>query len=122
MLLLLFACQSQSTYLTGILPISAPNTVDTGTSIIVTVGPVTEAIDGTNIGLVVVGKHGPRIYRATFVNGFAEFTIPKEDTLQPGYFAVIAAAGDARGETGMILRNLSPDHQDIKDMTPFRYI
>lgn len=121
MLLLLFACQTQSPYLTGVLPIEVPNMVDTGTSITVTVGPV-QAIDGTNIGLVIVGKHGPRIYRGTFISGFAEFTIPKEDTRQPGYFAVIAAAGDARGETGMILRNISPNHQDIKDLEPFRYI
>jgi hypothetical protein len=122
LILLLFACQAQTT-LTGHLPIHIPDGTMTGSTITVTVGPV-QALDGTNIGLVIVGKHGPRIYRGTFESGFAEFIIPEEDTRQPWYFAVIAAAGDARGETSMILRSdhNSPNPQDIKDIETFRHI
>ncbi len=105
---LLFACQSQATTLTGILPVNAPDVVITGSSVTVTVGPVT-ASDGTRVGLVMVSKHGPRVYRSTFEQGWAEFIIPGEDTLQPsGYLAFIAASGDARGETGMLLQ---PTHE-----------
>jgi hypothetical protein len=89
--------------LTGKLPINAPSTITVGDSVDVTVGPVS-VTDGTRVGLVMVGKHGPRIYRGEFEQGIAHFIIPGEHTLQPGYLAIIAAADSARGEVGVLLR------------------
>lgn len=68
----------------------------------VTIGPV-EVNDGTLVGLVMVGKHGPRVYRGMFEQGIAFFTIPGEHTRQPGQIAFIAASESARGEFSMVL-------------------
>jgi hypothetical protein len=89
--------------LRGTLPIVAPQAINAGETVNVTVGPVT-VNDGTLVGLVMVGSHGPRVYRSTFEEGFASFVIPGEHTLQPGYLALIAASESARGETGVVLR------------------
>lgn len=97
--------------LVGDLPIHAPQTIMTGTAFTVTVGPVSVR-DGTQVGLVMMGEHGPRVYYANFAHGIAQFRIPGEHTLQPGFFAFVAAAQGARGETGMILRSpLVPKHR-----------
>lgn len=97
---ILFACQN-AIPLSGNLPVQAPHYLAVGTPLTVTVGPVT-VTDGTHVGLVLVGKHGPRIYRSTFEQGVAEFRIPAEHTLQAGTFALIAASQNARGEAAMI--------------------
>ncbi|MCU0495801.1 MAG: hypothetical protein MUF87_00455 [Anaerolineae bacterium] len=91
------------TSLIGDLPIIAPETITAGQSVIVRVGPV-EAADGVMVGLVLIGKHGPHVYRAAFMNGMAEFTIPGEHTRHPGSLALIAASGEARGEASVLLR------------------
>lgn len=101
LLTILFACQTH-TNLTGILPLNAPSSITAGESVVITVGPV-RVLDGTNVGLVMVSKHGPRIYSGTFEEGVAQFNIPGEHTLQSGYLAFIAASQDARGEIGMQL-------------------
>lgn len=69
----------------------------------VTIGPI-NIMDGTKIGLIMMGQHGPKIYKATFEEGIAEFDIPGNDTTQPGYRAFIATLGESRGEAGMLLR------------------
>lgn len=88
------------------LPIIAPHTIIAGQSVIVRVGPV-DAADGVIVGLVMIGKHGPHVYRAAFLNGMAEFTIPGEHTRQPGSLALIAASGSARGEASVLLRPIN---------------
>jgi hypothetical protein len=103
LLLLIAACQPAPHILTGNLPIEAPQSITVGDTVNVKVGPIIVS-DGTTVGLVMVGKHGPRVYRSTFESGVAQFTIPSEHTLQPGYLALIAAAESARGETGVLLR------------------
>jgi hypothetical protein len=90
------------TRLTGDLPIGAPRVASTGDQINVEIGPVSVS-NGTPVGLVMVGAHGPRVYNATFEAGMAHFVIPSGDTLQPGYLALIVAADDARGETSILL-------------------
>lgn len=100
MAILLFACQ-QSEVLSGSLPLHAPSAIVAGDTITVTVGPVTVE-DGIHVGLVMVGRHGPRLYQSRFEQGIARFDIPGEHTLEPGFFAFIAASQDARGEIGMI--------------------
>jgi hypothetical protein len=92
--------------LTGDLPVHAPGRLNTGSAFTVTVGPVT-ALDGTNVGLVMIGTHGPRLYTSTFQHGVARFSIPAEHTRLAGTFALIAAAQNARGETALIFQNQS---------------
>jgi hypothetical protein len=99
----LLACQEKLQTLSGVLPIQLPQVITAGESVTVTVGPV-NVVDGTRIGLVMVGKGGPRVYNGKFERGVAEFNIPGQDTLQHGYLAFIAAAQEARGEAAMILR------------------
>ncbi len=89
--------------LSGILPVNAPQSIIAGDAVRVTVGPV-RVSDGTNVGLVMISKHGPRVYQSAFEAGVAEFTIPGEHTRQVGYLTFIAAAQDARGETGLRLQ------------------
>jgi hypothetical protein len=96
--------------LTGELPISAPEMITVGDTVNVTVGPV-EVSDGTLVGLVMVGKHGPRVYRGIFEQGIAFFNIPAEHTMQPGHLAFIAASESARGEFSMTLR---PNPQQLR--------
>ncbi len=90
----------------------APQTITVGTAFTVTVGPVTVS-DGTQVGLVMMGKHGPRVYHSSFTHGVAQFTIPGEHTRQPGFFAFVAAAQNARGETGMRLEPYIPANYGI---------
>jgi hypothetical protein len=92
----------QTLPLTGILPIAVPRIANTGQQIDVEIGPVT-ADNGTPVGLVLVGAHGPRVYNTTFEAGMARFVIPSKDTHQPGYMALIVAADNARGEASIIL-------------------
>jgi hypothetical protein len=103
--LLISACaliHTANRTLTGDLPIAAPASAFAGEAIVVTVGPVA-ASNGTPIGLVMVGAYGPRVYNTVFESGIASFIIPAEDTRQPGYLALIAAADDARGEVSIRL-------------------
>jgi len=103
--LLLAAGRGMAPYaarLSGDLPIGAPLIASTGDEISVEIGPV-NAGDGTPVGLVMVGTHGPRVYNTTFEAGMAQFVIPPADTLQPGYLALIVAADDARGEASILL-------------------
>lgn len=100
-IVLLAACRSAPP-LTGDLPIRVPHIATMGQSLTVTVGPV-NAVDGTVIGLVMVGSLGPRLYRATFNAGTAQFTIPGEHTTQTGYLTFVAASDQARGEGGVML-------------------
>ena len=92
----------QVTRLSGDLPIGAPRVASTGDQINVQIGPVSVS-NGTPVGLVMVGAHGPRVYNATFEAGMAHFVIPSGDTSQPGYLALIVAADDARGEASILL-------------------
>lgn len=101
LVLVLAACRS-ALPLTGDLPIHLPGFVAAGQSLTVTVGPV-NAVDGTSIGLVMVGSLGPRLYQATFNSGTAQFTIPGEHTVQAGYLTFVAASEQARGEGGVVL-------------------
>lgn len=104
---LLITCQyPPSTFisLTGDLPVHAPGRLNTGSAFTVTVGPVT-ALDGTNVGLVMIGSHGPRLYTSTFQHGVAQFSIPAEHTRLAGTFALIAAAQNARGETALVFQD-----------------
>jgi len=112
LLVAIYACQT-AIPLSGDLPVHAPQTLTVGTAFTVTVGPVTVS-DGTQVGLVMMGKHGPRVYHSSFSHGVAQFTIPGEHTLQPGFFAFVAASQNARGETGMRLEPYSPVDHDIK--------
>lgn len=113
-LCLLMTCQypPQSTgiSLTGNLPVHAPGRLNTGSAFTVTVGPVT-ALDGTNVGLVMIGTHGPRLYTSTFQHGVAQFSIPAEHTRLAGTFALIAAAQNARGETALVFHDHAAFHQ-----------
>ncbi len=88
--------------LTGDIPIRAPSTASAGSAIDVTIGPVNVA-NGTPIGLVMVGIHGPKVYNTVFQNGEAHFRIPPSDTYQTGYVALIVASQDARGEASIIV-------------------
>lgn len=105
---LLITCQypPQSTIinLSGDLPVHAPGRLNTGSAFTVTVGPVT-ALDGTNVGLVMIGTHGPRLYTSTFQHGVARFSIPAEHTRLAGTFALIAAAQNARGEAALVFQD-----------------
>ena len=91
-----------NTQLDGNLPVLVQRTVQTGEKINITVGPV-EADNGTQIGLIAVGAHGPKTYQSTFSSGMAHFVIPELHTGQPGYMALIVAAGAARGEASVTL-------------------
>lgn len=93
--------------LTGNIPIHAPTTARIGSAIEVIVGPV-DVANGTPIGLVMVGVHGPKVYNTVFQNGEAHFKIPPSDMYQPGYVALIVASQEARGEASIIV--LSPRH------------
>lgn len=106
LLFVLTTCQPVDQPLSGDLPIFAPEAINVGDVVHVQVGPV-HVRDGTLVGLVMVGKHGPRVYRSTFEEGIARFTIPGEHTMQPGYLALIAAADSARGEAGVLLRPIA---------------
>lgn len=97
------ACRPILPPLTGILPIQAPQRIVAGSPIKVIIGPVV-VVDGTSVGLVFIGSHGPYIYHTTFQHGLAEFWIPGEHTRQPGVMAFVAAADDARGEAGLLLQ------------------
>lgn len=88
--------------LTGNIPIHAPATASAGSAIEVSVGPLNVA-NGTPIGLVMVGVHGPKVYNTVFTNGEAFFKIPSTDTFQPGYVALIVASENARGEASIIV-------------------
>ena len=105
---LLITCQNSpqpaGIGLTGDLPVHAPGRLNTGSAFTVTVGPVI-ARDGTNVGLVMMGSHGPRLYTSTFQHGVAQFSIPAEHTRLAGTFALIAAAQNARGETALVFQN-----------------
>lgn len=103
LLLLITACQPGIIPLRGSLPIHVPAVLTTGMPITVRVGPV-EVIDGTGIGLVMMGKYGPYTYHSTFQSGMAEFFIPGEHTRQAGYLAFVAAAEEARGEASLLLQ------------------
>lgn len=100
-LIVLAACQT-ALPLSGNLPIQLPSFITAGQALTVTVGPV-NVVDGTAIGLVMVGNLGPRLYRATFMSGTAKFDIPGEHTVQSGYLAFVAASDQARGEGGVVL-------------------
>jgi hypothetical protein len=105
-LTVLLTCQTGSPLsdrLSGELPVHAPGRLSTGSAFTVTVGPVT-ALDGTNVGLVMIGTHGPRLYHSTFEHGIARFAIPAEHTRQAGIFALVAAAQNARGEAALIFQ------------------
>lgn len=105
-LVVLAACGESapsSQQLQGSLPIEAPQSAQAGDEIDVAIGPVSVS-NGTPIGLVTVGSHGPRVYNASFnASGMAYFTIPSDHTRQSGYLALIAVAQQARGETNVIL-------------------
>jgi hypothetical protein len=89
--------------LSGNLPIEAPSSAVVGQAIDVVIGPIAVR-DGTPVGLVTVGSHGPHVYRTVFdATGRAYFTLPSDDTRQPGYMALIAAADNARGESSIVL-------------------
>ncbi|MFW5691729.1 MAG: hypothetical protein ACOCX3_00090 [Chloroflexota bacterium] len=99
------ACSTdrQPPNLTGRLQINAPHSANAGEVIEVSVGPVV-ASHGLPVGLVAVGTKGPQVYTTAFDSaGMAYFTIPSDDTRQPGYLALIAAADDARGEASILL-------------------
>lgn len=98
----LSACRAATTPAPIKLPVSVPDQLIAGQSLTVRVGP-TDAADGTDVGLVMVGSLGPRIYQSTFIQGIAVFIIPGEHTLQSGTLAFVAAADRARGEAGLIL-------------------
>lgn len=100
--LALSACRTALTPAPHKLPIMVPQQLIAGQSITVTVGPI-DAADGTDVGLVMVGSLGPRVYQSTFQHGVAIFVIPAEHTLQTGTLAFVAAADRARGEAGAIL-------------------
>jgi hypothetical protein len=100
----LSACRAATTPTPIKLPISLPEQLIAGQSVTVRVGP-TDAADGTDVGLVMVGSLGPRVYQSTFFKGIAVFVIPGEHTLQTGTLAFVAAAERARGEAGLILRS-----------------
>lgn len=106
LLFLLAACQSTEPTpgpLSGTLPIAAPDVATAGDTLRVVIGPV-EAQHGAPVGLVTVGSLGPHVYRTTFDrDGMAYFQVPGDDTLQPGYMALIAASGHARGEASIVL-------------------
>jgi len=97
--------------LTGNIPIHAPSTASAGSSIDIRVGPVNVA-NGTPIGLVMVGVHGPKVYHTVFQNGLAHFKIPSSDTYQPGYVALIVASQEARGEASIIV--FSPQRAHVQ--------
>lgn len=99
------ACRPTLPPLSGILPIQVPSIIIAGSPLKITIGPV-DANDGTGVGLVLMGSHGPHVYHTTFQRGLAEFWIPGEHTRHPGYMAFVAAADDARGEAGL---RLEPD-------------
>ncbi|MDX2075057.1 MAG: hypothetical protein SFZ02_01390 [bacterium] len=106
-LLLIFitACSAPETFipkLTGTIPIHAPDVASAGSPIEISIGPVNVA-NGTPIGLVMVGVHGPKVYNTVFTDGQAYFKIPSSDTYQPGYVALIVASEDARGEASIIV-------------------
>lgn len=119
LVLVLMACQPTATVLSGRLPIHAPNVITAGMALTVTVGPV-EATDGTRIGLVMIGRHGPYIYHTTFHSGIAEFHIPGEHTRQAGMMAFVAAAEDARGEASLLLRP-DPNPRSRASLPEWRY-
>lgn len=88
----------------GHLPVHVPLGAAAGDVLHITIGPVT-VMNGTPVGLMLVGMQGPRLYQAEFQAGHALFTIPAEHTLQPGYLALIAASGAARGEASIVLKS-----------------
>lgn len=96
--------------LTGNIPIHAPSVANAGSAIDIVVGPVNVA-DGTPIGLVIVGVHGPKVYNTVFQDGQAYFKIPPNDTYQPGYVALIVASQEARGEASIIV--FSPRRSNV---------
>lgn len=100
LLFILAACQSQGVH--GELPIHAPAAILAGESIDVLIGPVAVQ-NGTPVSLVMVGLHGPYVYRTQFEDGLARITIPAKVTFQPGYFMLIAASGSARGTAAVRL-------------------
>ncbi|MCU0463094.1 MAG: hypothetical protein MUF38_00830 [Anaerolineae bacterium] len=100
---ILSACRAALTPPAAKLPMTVPYQLIAGQSVTVQVGP-TDAADGTDVGLVMVGSLGPRVYQSTFIRGIATFVIPGEHTLQTGTLAFVAAAEAARGEAGLILR------------------
>jgi len=91
-----------SPQLTGDLPIDVPTVAYVGDHIAVKIGPVSTR-NGTPIGLIMVGAHGPKVYHTVFESGVAHFNIPAGDTQQPGYLAFIAASHTARGEASTVL-------------------
>jgi hypothetical protein len=102
--LLIVACQvgmpMQSRVST--LTVEAPSQVRVGQPIQVTVGPVNSE-NGTYVGLMLVGSHGPFVDRTAIEAGMAYFTIPAGVTRQPGHLVLIAVMGDARGEADIDL-------------------
>jgi hypothetical protein len=105
LLILITACSTPETIipkLTGTIPIHAPNIASAGSPIEILIGPINVA-NGTPIGLVMVGVHGPKVYNTIFTDGQAYFKIPSTDTYQPGYVALIVASEDARGEASIIV-------------------
>ena len=88
--------------LTGNITIHAPATASAGSAIEISIGPLNVA-NGTPIGLVMVGVHGPKVYNTVFTDGKAFFQIPSTDTHQPGYVALIVASENARGEASIIV-------------------
>lgn len=104
LLAFIVACSpTASQVLTGNLPMQAPDMIVAGQAVTVTIGPVS-VVDGTRVGLMMVGQHGPRVYNGTFEQGVAQFDIPGEHTFPAGQLAFIAAAEDARGHAGVLVR------------------
>ncbi len=103
--LIITACTTAPSHLpklTGDIPIHVPTTATAGSAIEISVGPLNVA-NGTPIGLVMVGVHGPKVYNTVFTDGKAFFQIPSTDTYQPGYMALIVASENARGEASILL-------------------
>jgi hypothetical protein len=80
--------------LEGVLPVVAPEKVQAGETVSVTVGPV-KAAEGVAVTLVAIGSYGPKIYRANISKGQAVFSWQARES---GLVSLVATSGNARGE------------------------
>ncbi|MEI7556894.1 hypothetical protein [Candidatus Chlorohelix sp.] len=108
--LVLTACgatASPPTFTGGELTISAPDSVDAGIPISLTV-KASQAPDGAVVTLIAYGSAGPRIYRGTFNKNEAFFTLPESDTKQSGLVTLVAKAGQVQIEKRLTLKPGAP--------------
>ena len=99
--------------LTGTLPIHAVASIQAGTAVTVTVGPL-HVHEGTAITLAMVGSYGPRIYQAVFHRGVAAFVLREKDTRQTGVVTLTARSGTAQGVAYLTIKPDAP----VEPLTP----